>query len=131
MRELGVQAVPHGFRSSFRDWAAECSDAPREVCELALAHVNSDRVEAAYWRSDLFERRRRLMEEWSDYVPVRFETPQGLMGENEWLRRPAERPGEPGEGCDHGQPLREALDSLSGRLGRGDRFEITDGKASG
>ena len=68
VRELGIQAVPHGFRSSFRDWAAECSDAPREVCELALAHVNSDRVEAAYRRSDLFERRRRLMEEWSDYV---------------------------------------------------------------
>ena len=42
LRELGIEAVPHGFRSSFRDWAAECSDAPREVCELALAHVNSD-----------------------------------------------------------------------------------------
>ena len=46
VRDLGIPAVPHGFRSSFRDWAAECSDAPREVCELALAHVNSDRVEA-------------------------------------------------------------------------------------
>ena len=68
LRELGIEAVPHGFRSSFRDWAAECSDAPREVCELALAHVNSDRVEAAYRRSDLFERRRVLMEEWSDFV---------------------------------------------------------------
>ncbi len=68
VRELGIQAVPHGFRSSFRDWAAECSDAPREVCELALAHVNSDRVEAAYRRSDLFERRRQLMDDWSDYT---------------------------------------------------------------
>ena len=48
MRDLGIDAVPHGFRSSFRDWAAECADAPREVCELALAHVNTDRVEAAY-----------------------------------------------------------------------------------
>ena len=67
IRELGIQAVPHGFRSSFRDWAAECSDAPREVCELALAHVNSDRVEAAYRRTDLFERRRDLMEAWSEY----------------------------------------------------------------
>ena len=55
---LGIDAVAHGFRSSFRDWAAECTDAPREVCELALAHVNSDRVEAAYRRSDLFDRRR-------------------------------------------------------------------------
>ena len=45
VRELGIQAVPHGFRSSFRDWAAECSNAASEVCHLALAHVNSDRVE--------------------------------------------------------------------------------------
>ena len=64
MRELDIGAVPHGFRSSFRDWAAECTDAPREVCELALAHVNSDRVEAAYRRSDLFDRRRVLMNDW-------------------------------------------------------------------
>ncbi|MDE2811709.1 MAG: integrase, partial [Gemmatimonadota bacterium] len=48
--------------------AAECSEAPREVCELALVHVNSDRVEAAYRRSDLFERRRALMQEWADYL---------------------------------------------------------------
>ena len=68
LRELEIDAVPHGFRSSFRDWAAECSDAPREVCKLALAHVNSDRVEAAYRRTDLFKRRRVLMEEWSGYV---------------------------------------------------------------
>ena len=68
LRELEIEAVPHGFRSSFRDWAAECSDAPREVCELALAHVNSDRVEAAYRRTDLFERRRVLMEQWSSFV---------------------------------------------------------------
>ncbi|MYF76820.1 MAG: tyrosine-type recombinase/integrase [Acidobacteria bacterium] len=68
VRELRIGAVPHGFRSSFRDWAAECSDAPREVCELALAHVNSDRVEAAYRRTDLFERRRQLMEEWAAFL---------------------------------------------------------------
>ena len=68
VRELGIDAVPHGFRSSFRDWAAECADVPREVCELALAHVNSDRVEAAYRRTDLFDRRRALMEEWSEFV---------------------------------------------------------------
>ena len=68
VRELGIGAVPHGFRSSFRDWAAECSDAPREVCELALAHVNTDRVEAAYRRTDLFERRRDLMEEWAVFL---------------------------------------------------------------
>ena len=68
VRENGLKAVPHGFRSSFRSWCAECSDAPREVCELALAHVNSDRVEAAYMRTDVFERRRRLMEQWSEYL---------------------------------------------------------------
>ena len=68
LRTLKVGAVPHGFRSSFRDWAAECTEAPREVCELALAHVNSDRVEAAYRRTDLFERRRELMQQWDDYI---------------------------------------------------------------
>ena len=68
MRALQLDAVPHGFRSSFRDWAAECTDAPREVCELALAHINGDRVEAAYRRSDLFERRRTLMQQWADYA---------------------------------------------------------------
>ena len=66
--QLGIAAVPHGFRSSFRDWAAECTEASREVCELALAHINSDRVEAAYRRSELFERRRTLMQQWADYL---------------------------------------------------------------
>ena len=68
LRALGVDAVPHGFRSSFRDWAAECTEVPREVCELALAHVNRDRVEAAYRRSDLFEKRRALMADWAAYI---------------------------------------------------------------
>ena len=63
-----VAAVPHGFRSSFRDWAAEETDHPREVIEAALAHVVQNKVEAAYARSDLFERRRRLMNDWEAYV---------------------------------------------------------------
>ena len=67
-RAAGVDAVPHGFRSSFRDWAAECTDAPHEVCELALAHVNGNRVEAADRRTDLFDRRRILMTDWAAYV---------------------------------------------------------------
>ena len=67
-RDLKIDAVPQGFRSSFRDWAAECTNAPREVSEIALAHVNTDRVEAAYRRTDLFERRRRLMADWAAYV---------------------------------------------------------------
>ena len=68
LRELEIGAMLHGFRSSFRDWAAECTEAPREVSELALAHVNSDRVEAAYRRTDLFDRRRELMQQWDDYI---------------------------------------------------------------
>ena len=63
-----VPAVPHGFRSSFRDWAAEETDHLREVVEAALAHVVRNPVEAAYARSDLFERRRLLMEEWAAYL---------------------------------------------------------------
>ncbi|MCY4658419.1 MAG: integrase arm-type DNA-binding domain-containing protein [Acidobacteria bacterium] len=63
-----VAAVPHGFRSSFRDWAAERTDHPREVIEAALAHVVQNKVEAAYARSDLFERRRLLMDDWSAYL---------------------------------------------------------------
>ncbi len=64
----GIAAVAHGFRSSFRDWAAEETDHPREVIEAALAHVVQNKVEAAYARSDLFERRRRLMDDWATYL---------------------------------------------------------------
>ena len=67
-RKHGIAAVPHGFRSSFRDWAAEETDHPREVIEAALAHVVQNRVEAAYRRTDLFERRRRLMNDWVAYL---------------------------------------------------------------
>ena len=63
-----IAAVPHGFRSSFRDWSAEETDHPREVIEAALAHVVQNRVEAAYRRTDLFERRRRLMDDWATYL---------------------------------------------------------------
>ena len=68
LRELGIAAVPHGFRSSFRDWAGEETDHPREVIEAALAHVVRNKVEAAYARSDLFERRRTLMDDWARYL---------------------------------------------------------------
>ena len=68
VRKQGIAAVPHGFRSSFRDWAAEQTDHPREVIEAALAHVVRNRVEAAYARSDLFERRRVLMADWARYL---------------------------------------------------------------
>jgi integrase len=57
----------HGFRSSFRTWAAECTGFPREVVEAALAHVTGNKVEAAYQRGDLFDKRRQLMAEWGAY----------------------------------------------------------------
>lgn len=57
----------HGFRSTFRDWAAECTNYPREVAEAALAHTKADKVEAAYQRGDLFAKRARLMAEWARY----------------------------------------------------------------
>ena len=64
----GIDCVVHGFRSSFRDWAAEKSGAPWAVCETALAHNVGSSVEASYMRSDLFEQRRKLMQDWSDFL---------------------------------------------------------------
>jgi len=57
----------HGFRSTFRDWAAEVSSYPREVAEAALAHVITDKTEAAYQRGDLLDKRRQMIQDWSDY----------------------------------------------------------------
>ena len=65
---LGIDATAHGFRSSFRVWAAERTTIPREVCEAALAHAIKDKAEAAYQRSDLFDRRRDLMARWAAYL---------------------------------------------------------------
>ena len=67
LRELGVEAVPHGFRSSFRDWCGETA-VPREVAERCLAHVVRNDVEAAYARSDLYGRRAKVMEDWARYL---------------------------------------------------------------
>lgn len=63
----GRPITVHGFRSTFRDWAAELTSYPRDVVEMALAHTIDDKVEAAYRRGDLFEKRRRLMAEWARY----------------------------------------------------------------
>jgi integrase len=65
MRRMKVGAVPHGLRSTFRDWCAEYTDFPSEVAEMALAHAIGDKVEAAYRRGDLFEKRRQLMTQWA------------------------------------------------------------------
>ncbi len=68
LKTLEIPAGPHGFRSTFRDWAAEETNHPRDVVEAALAHIVQNKVEAAYARSDLFERRRQLMDDWSSGV---------------------------------------------------------------
>lgn len=67
LRRMKVEVTVHGFRSAFRDWAAERTGFSHEVCEMALAHTIGNSVEAAYRRGDLFEKRRRLMAEWATY----------------------------------------------------------------
>ncbi len=68
MADLGSAYVPHGFRSTFRDWCNEVARAPREVAEMCLAHNIGNAVERAYSRSDFLERRRELIEAWGEYV---------------------------------------------------------------
>lgn len=67
LRRMDAGCTAHGFRSSFRDWAAEATNFPREVAEAALAHTLESKVEAAYRRSDLLEKRRKLMEAWAGF----------------------------------------------------------------
>jgi len=71
LKRMKVEAVPHGFRSSFRDWAAERTNHPHEVAEMALAHVVGNKVEAAYRRGDLFEKRRAIMKDWEKFCCIR------------------------------------------------------------
>ena len=71
LRRMKVPATPHGFRSSFRTWAAEATGFPHEVSEAALAHAQGDRVVAAYQRGDLFQKRRELMTAWAAYLEGR------------------------------------------------------------
>ena len=72
------ELTAHGFRSSFRDWAAETTAYPAELVEMALAHAVGNKVEAAYRRGDLFEKRRRLMDDWAAYcsTPSNAQTAQ-------------------------------------------------------
>jgi integrase len=67
LRDLGAPVTTHGFRSSFRDWCAECTDFPAEVAEMALAHAIGSKVEAAYRRGNLLEKRRELMNAWARF----------------------------------------------------------------
>ena len=71
VKEQGFDVHVHGFRTSFRTWAQEQTNFPREVAEAALAHVVKDKAEAAYARSDMFEKRRRMMESWAGFLQAR------------------------------------------------------------
>lgn len=86
MRRMGRNEVPHGFRSTFRDWAAERTNFPNEMAELALAHTISNAVEASYRRGDMFEKRRRMMEAWAMFC---FHNGVGKAGEVIKLREVA------------------------------------------
>lgn len=77
MRRMKVDATVHGFRSGFRDWAAECTGYAHEVAEMALAHTIENKVERAYRRGDLFEKRRRLMDDWAAFCQS-----SGAAGDN-------------------------------------------------
>jgi integrase len=74
-RRMQAKAVPHGFRFSFWDWAAERTSYPSELAEMALAHVIRNKVEAAYRRGDLFEKRRQLMDDWASFVVSAIDVP--------------------------------------------------------
>jgi integrase len=79
LRRMGHGDITaHGFRSTFRDWAAERTNFPREVAEMALAHAIPDAVEAAYRRGDLFDKRRKLMDAWAAYC-AKIETDAGKV----------------------------------------------------
>ncbi len=68
-KRMDVQNITsHGFRSTFRDWAGEVTNYPREVCEAALAHAVGNAVELAYRRGDALEKRRALMNDWATYI---------------------------------------------------------------
>jgi integrase len=76
MRRMKVDAVPHGFRSTFRDWCSERTNYPRDLAEQALAHAIESKVEAAYRRGDALEKRRGMMQAWADYcAPTATEKP--------------------------------------------------------
>lgn len=68
LKRMEVDAVPHGFRSTFRDWCSERTNYPQEVAEMALAHTIKNKVEAAYRRDDLLPKRALLMQEWANYL---------------------------------------------------------------
>lgn len=68
MRRLKRSEVPHGWRSTFRDWVGDCTEYPSELAEIALAHAVGSKVEQAYRRGDMLEKRRSMMQEWADFL---------------------------------------------------------------
>ena len=70
MRRMQLEAVPHGFRSTFRTWGGEQTAYPRDLLETALAHTLESKVEAAYMHGTQIEKRRKLMQDWADYVDL-------------------------------------------------------------
>lgn len=88
-RRMGVAAVPHGFRSSFKDWARHCSAAPDEVSELCLAHVSSDATRAAYARDGLLPQRARMLDDWGRFCSG----PAQIGGEVVGIRGGRKKPG--------------------------------------
>jgi hypothetical protein len=96
-RRMGREDMTtHGFRSTFRDWAAERTHFPSEAAEMALAHTVGDKVEAAYRRGDMFERRRRIMAEWAKFRGTVKSAAEnkiiaiGKKGDGAWLRSTAD-----------------------------------------
>jgi integrase len=85
VRRLEAPAVPHGFRSTFRDWASETTNYPNHVAEMALAHFIGDKVEAAYRRGDLFKKRTRMMNDWATFC-ARVEA-KGLIRTTTWTTK--------------------------------------------
>ncbi len=83
MRRMGRKEVPHGFRSSFRDWAAERTNYPRDLAEMALAHTIGNAVEAAYRRGDMLEKRREMMNQWAQFAIQVSPMPSNVIGINE------------------------------------------------
>jgi integrase len=70
LRRMDVPATPHGFRSTFRDWVSERTAYPGDMAEMALAHAIGSKVEAAYRRGDMFERRRKMMDDWAAFLTM-------------------------------------------------------------
>ena len=79
MRRMGLAFVPHGLRSTFRDWTAERTSFPRDLAEMALAHSVGNKVEAAYRRGDMLERRAAMMQTWAEFLATPVTTGEKVI----------------------------------------------------